>query len=71
MSLNSKDDQTDKKTLQAKSKANPVKQVFETKKSFEKAKKKKKKKGRQRWRKKPNSITRANAALVVATGDKG
>ncbi len=46
MSLNSKDDQTDKKAPQGKDKANPAKQGFEAKKSSEKARKEKKKKGR-------------------------
>ncbi len=42
MSLNSRDNQTDKKALQAKDKANPVEQSSEAEKSSEKARKEKK-----------------------------
>ncbi len=70
MSLNSRDDQTDKKALQAKDKANPAKQGSEAEKSSEKARKKKKKKGCQGWRKRPNPATGANAA-PTATGGEG
>ncbi len=71
MSLNSSDDQTDKKTLQAKIKTNPGEQGFKDEKSSEKAKKEKKKKGRQGWRKKPNPATRANAAPLTDIGGEG
>ncbi len=47
MRLNSRDDETNKKTLEAKDKANPVKEGSEAEKSSEKAKKEKKKKGCQ------------------------
>ncbi len=46
MSLNSRDNQTDKKASQAKDKANSVEQGSEAKKSSEKGRKEKKKKGR-------------------------
>ncbi len=44
MSLNFRDDQTDKKALQAKDKANPLEQGSEAKKFFKKVRKEKKKK---------------------------
>ncbi len=70
MSLNSRDDQTDKKALQAK--ASPVAQDSEAKKSSEKVRKEKKKKGHQGRRKKPNpAATGANTALTTATGGEG
>ncbi len=47
MSLNYRDDQTDKKAPQAKDKANPVAQGSEAETSSEKARKEKKKKGHQ------------------------
>ncbi len=47
MSLNYRDDQTDKKAPQAKDKANPAEQGSEAEKSSEKARKEKKKKGHQ------------------------
>ncbi len=71
ISLNSRDDQTDKKVPQAKDKANPVKQGSESEKSSEKAKKEKKKKGRQGRREKPNLATGADAAPATATGGEG
>ncbi len=71
MSLNSRDNQTDKKASQAKDKGNPVEQGSEAEKSFEKARKEKKKKGRQRWREKPNPATGANVAPATVTGDEG
>lgn len=45
MSLNFRDNQTNKKTPQAKDKLNLAKPIFETKKCFEKIRKEKKKKG--------------------------
>ena len=71
MSLNFRDNQTDKKTPQAKNKANPVKQLFGAKKSSKKARKEKKKKSCQRWRKMSNPATRANAIQAIATGGEG
>ncbi len=68
MSLNSRDNQTDKKALQAK--ASLAKQGSEAEKSFEKARKEKKK-GCQGQREKPNpAATGANAVLATATCDK-
>ncbi len=70
ISLNSRDNQTDKKASQAK--ASPVKQGSKAKKPSEKARKKKKKKGHLGRCKKPNPAgTGANAALAIATGGKG
>ncbi len=71
MSLNSRDNQTEKKTPQAKDKNSSAEQSFEAEKSSEKAKKEKKKKGRQGRCKMPNpTATGANAALAIATGCK-
>ena len=67
MSLNFRDNQTNKKVLQAKNKANMVEYVFKAKKSSEKTRKEKKKKGSQRRRKKSYSATRANATPAIAT----
>ncbi len=71
MSLNFRDNQTDKKALQAKNKANQAKQGFKVEKASEKGKKEKKKKGRQGWCEKPNSATGANTAPAIATGGEG
>lgn len=45
MSFNSKNNQTDKKALQVKDKANAIKKNFKTEKSSEKSRKEKKNKG--------------------------
>ncbi len=67
MSLNFKNNQTDKKALQAK--ASPAKKGSEVEKFFEKAKKEKKKKGHQGRCKRPNpTATRANVAPATVTG---
>ncbi len=71
MSLNFRDDQTDKKPRQAKDKVNPAKQGSEAKKSSEKGRKEKKKKGRQGWRERPNPVTEINAAPAIARGGEG
>ena len=70
MSLNSKNEQTNKKTLQAKDKVNQAKQGSEAEKPSEKARKEKKKKHRQEQRKKPKS-TAIKANTASATGSKG
>ncbi len=71
MSLNSRDNQTDKKTPQTKDKANLAKQGSVVEKSSEKARKEKMKKGNHGRRKNPKPATRANATLATATGGEG
>ncbi len=72
MSLNYRDNQTDKKAPQAKDKANPAGQGSEAKKSSETARKEKRKKSRQGWRKRLNpAATGANTAPATTTDDKG
>ncbi len=71
MSLNYRDDQTDKKAPQIKDKANPAKQGSQAEKSSEKVRKEKKKKGHQERHERPNSATGANAIQIIATGGEG
>ncbi len=70
--LNSRDDQTDKKTSQAKDKASPAEQGSEAEKFSKKARKEKKKKDCQGQCKKLNlATTEANTAIAIATDGKG
>ncbi len=70
MSLNSRDNQTDKKALQAKDKANSAKQGSKAEKSSNKTGTETKKKGYQGRHKKPNPATGANTAPAATGGEK-
>ncbi len=71
ISLNFRDNATDKKAPQAKNKAHPAKQISEAEKSSKKARKEKQKKGRQGRCEKPNPATGVNAVPATAGGNKG